>query len=539
MKSVGRLGLTVIGSGPAAVACTYALTKQGYHVTVLDAGTDLERERAQVVERLMPLAYEEWDRPSLTMLREGAGATASGVPLKRVYGSDFPYRGAHEYLGIEHDHVTAFTSLAKGGLSNVWGSAVMPYRPADLGDWPAAARDALPAAYAGVFEFVPLSATVDDLAEAFPLYAQRLHAFAPSPQAKDLLVRLNRHREKLGRHGITFGRSRLAVLADGDAQHGSCVYCGMCMYGCPRDLIYRSGQTLDELGRAGKITYIPNVVVERISDAAEDQDSVSLAVRDRSGKDHGVIEAERVFVACGGIGTAALMLRSLGAEGVSLTMRDSQYFLLPVAALRRAPGVTRSRLHTLAQLFIEIEDQRLSPHPMHLQLYTYNDLYANAMRSMFGPIYPLVSPPASLLLGRLMVIQGYLHSNASSTSSVSLADGKLVLRRQENPAAARSVKAIARMLARNRRSLGFAPIRPMLKVGDLGQGAHIGGTFPMREAPGPFESDLAGRPHGGGRIHPRIHLVDGSVLPSIPATTVTLSIMANAYRIGTHWRQYV
>ena len=31
----------------------------------------------------------------------------------------------------------------------------------------------------------------------------------------------------------------------------------------------------------------------------------------------------------------------------------------------------------------------------------------------------------------------------------------------------------------------------------------------------------------------RIHCIDASVLPSIPATTITLTIMANAYRIGS------
>lgn len=526
-----RLGMTVIGSGPAAVACTYALVKQGYHVTILDAGTDLEPERRQVVDRLMALDYDDWDKTSLDTLREGAGATASGVPLKRVYGSDFPYRGAKEFFNVEPDHVTAFTSLAKGGLSNVWGSAVMPYRTSDISDWPTAVRNALPSAYAGIFEFLPLSATEDDLAETFPLYAQRLHSFAPSAQAKDLLVRMNRNRDKLRQRGITFGRSRLAVQAD-DSPRGDCLYCGMCMYGCPRDLIYRSGQTLDTLIRAGKITYIPNTVVERVR---EDQDTVFLRARERSGSNFTVIEAERVFVACGGIGTARLMLHSLRAEGATLTLKDSQYFLLPIAALNGQPGITRSRLHTLAQVFIEVEDTQLSPYPMHLQLYTYNDLYANAMRSMFGPVYPLVSLPASVMLGRLMVIQGYLHSNVSSTASITLTNGKLVLRRNENPVAKRSVKSIARMLTRNRNSLGFAPITPMLKVGDVGQGAHIGGTFPMRETPGSFESDIVGRPHGARRIH----LVDGSVLPSIPSTTVTLSIMANAYRIGADWRQYV
>jgi len=31
----------------------------------------------------------------------------------------------------------------------------------------------------------------------------------------------------------------------------------------------------------------------------------------------------------------------------------------------------------------------------------------------------------------------------------------------------------------------------------------------------------------------RIHAIDSTILPSIPATTITYTVMANAYRIGT------
>lgn len=526
-----RLGMVVIGSGPAAVAATYALVKRGQHVTVLDAGVDLEPERQQVVDHLARHDPKGWDDASLRMLREGGGATASGVPVKRVYGSDFPYRGAAEHLGLSLDHVTGFSSLAKGGLSNVWGAAVMPYRLSDLNDWPQAARASLPSGYAGVFEMLPLAAAEDDLAATFPLYARRTHTFVPSPQAVDLLDRMGRHRDALRERGISFGRSRLAVRADAEEDDPGCVYCGMCMYGCPRDVIYKSSHTLDALIRARQITYTPHVVVDHLG---ETDDGVRLSVHDpRDGRAE-VIEAERVFVACGGIGTARLMLNSLTTPDTTLTLRDSQYFLLPIVALKGQTGMAKARLHTLAQVFVEIEDERISAYPTHLQIYTYNDLYANAMRSMVGPMYPLVRPLASLLLDRLMVIQGYLHSNESSTASITLDAGKLTLRRNENPGAARRVKAITQALRRNQRRLGFRPIGPMLKVGNPGQGAHIGGTFPMRDEPGPLESDLFGRPYGVKRIH----LVDGSVLPSIPSTTVTLSIMANAYRIATDWSQH-
>ena len=50
----------------------------------------------------------------------------------------------------------------------------------------------------------------------------------------------------------------------------------------------------------------------------------------------------------------------------------------------------------------------------------------------------------------------------------------------------------------------------------------------MRNTPGAGDSDLLGRPLGASRIH----VVDASVLPSIPATTITFGVMANAHRIG-------
>lgn len=40
---------------------------------------------------------------------------------------------------------------------------------------------------------------------------------------------------------------------------------------------------------------------------------------------------------------------------------------------------------------------------------------------------------------------------------------------------------------------------------------------------------MLGRPHGLSRVH----VVDASVLPSIPATTISYLVMANAHRIAT------
>jgi choline dehydrogenase-like flavoprotein len=66
-------------------------------------------------------------------------------------------------------------------------------------------------------------------------------------------------------------------------------------------------------------------------------------------------------------------------------------------------------------------------------------------------------------------------------------------------------------------------------VGRPGKGYHFGGGFPMRASPKQFESDLLGRPFGASRVH----LVDSSCFPDIPATNLTLTVMANAWRIAS------
>lgn len=50
----------------------------------------------------------------------------------------------------------------------------------------------------------------------------------------------------------------------------------------------------------------------------------------------------------------------------------------------------------------------------------------------------------------------------------------------------------------------------------------------MSAQPGIEETDILGRPQGLRRVH----AIDSTVLPSVPATTITYTVMANAYRIG-------
>jgi choline dehydrogenase-like flavoprotein len=519
----------VIGSGPAGVSVAHALLKQGAEVTMLDVGLELEPERSSVVDSLSRSTPDVWSGAALSLLKWNPADDVGVVPRKLSYGSDFPYRDAEGGIPVRQSGVEVFSSCARGGLSNLWGSAVLPYRAEDIVDWPIGV-DVLAPHYRAVFELMPLAAQRDDLEQELPLYASHYASLKPSLQARAFLCDLDAFRETLSRKGIRYGQARLAIQAETIGDRGGCVYCGMCLYGCPRKLIYNSAQSIEMLQARPGFYYTGDVAVDRV---IEEGTEVRLLCRHPSSQLRFILRGERVYLAAGVLGTAKIILASVSAHGRQLTIRDSQYFVLPLLRLKHTKGVAHEPLHTLAQVFLEISACIPGGNPVHLQAYTYNDLYQRALEKRLGPLVHIAGRLSDSLLGRLVVLQGYLHSKDSSAISVRLerraAVDELVLDAMINPQARTHVDGITRKLFKCSRYLRAIPLSPLLQMGKPGGGAHIGGTFPMRRVPGELETDILGRLAGMQRVH----IVDASVLPSIPATTITLSVMANAHRIGS------
>jgi len=514
----------VVGSGPAGVACAKALIARGAKVLMLDAGLELEPDRARIVSQCAGTKPAAWNPDQTAALKGGMAADAAGVPLKLVFGSDFPYRETSEKISWRNHGTGLKPSLALGGLSNVWGAAMLPYRDPDIAGWPVN-NAALEKHYRAVTAFTGLAAQRDDLEEIFPFHCDQPQALRSSRQADLLFGNLNRHRDALRERGWHFGRSRVAVRAADNAKGGGCIHCGFCMYGCPYGCIYNSADTVRELCMQKNFTYQRDVIVTAVR---ENSEKVFIAGYHRVTHAPLAFEADRVYLAAGVIPTAQILLRSQAAYDQPLTLRDSQYFLFPLLLARRTRDVQTEALYTLSQLFIELNQPRISHHSVHLQLYTYSDIIGQAVRKSLGPLKMFARP----LEERMIIVQGYLHSDESATIAMTLRqDGEkdfLQLDAQPNPETRRTVKKVLRELLSQTRRLGGVIVPPMLQLAEPGRGFHCGGSLPMRMASGKFESDTLGRPHGWSRLH----AVDASVLPSIPATTITFSVMANAHRIG-------
>lgn len=516
----------VVGSGPTGTACAMALLARGCRVEMVDVGFSLETAARKQLDHLQAVPASLWHGERIRFLKGDVAANVDGIPLKLAYGSDYPYRTSAGTTDVSCHCADTKLSNAKGGLSNVWGSAIMPYRDCDMDGWPATTRD-LAAHYEAVAKFLPIAAVKDDLEGLFPSFSANERPMPMSPQAAAVLEDWQKNATELAQAGLIFGRSRLAVDAAGSERAGACTRCGLCLYGCPYKLIWSSADTVDALRSHPSFTYRPGLTVRTVHENAQ---GVSIEAESAAGQRVTLVGA-RVYLAAGVLSSTGIMLRSLERVNEPLQMRDSQYFLLPMLRKKGLKGFRRDDLHTLAQLFLEIIDDEVSPFTVHLQAYTYNELYEEPVARMLGPLRAMF--PANAFFSRLFLFQGYLHSHHAQPVKLQLekvAGGDRLMVTGEPSADVDAVlKRVLRKLRRLHRPLGALPLLPLLRRAAPGRGFHSGGVFPMCDRPGRNESDIYGRPDGMRRIH----IVDSTVLPSIAATTVTLTAMANAHRIAT------
>ena len=521
----------VVGSGPSGVAAATGLLARGLEVTLLDTGRTLEKDKAALLQSLQSLPRDQWPETTVNVLKGRMDSSRHGVPNKLIYGSGFAYRNLEEVDDFPSNMILKVSS-AQGGLSNVWGAALLPFHSADIQDWPFPASDLIPH-YQAVFDLLPYSACKDSLVSLLPLYSEKFSCLQPSRQAQQLLNHLSLGRARLNDQGVWFGRSRLAVRAETVNQKPGCVYCGLCLTGCPYKLIYTATETLEFLKRNPLFHYELGV---RVTTVQEHERSVQVEGTREEGDERVVFRGDRVFLACGAYSTTQILLRSSQALNEDIFLKTCQYFILPFITYSGVRGIREEALHTLCQLFLIVADPAVSPHLVHLQGYTYCELFSQTVLNYLGPFGNWFRGHLDWLLGRLVVFQGFLHSNHSPQIRMRLTPGGPGSHVQLMPIFKPETKQVLNRLGRKlgglRKSLGGWPINSLLSVGKVGDGSHIGGSFPMRYQPGKFESDRWGRPFG----FKRVHAVDSSVLPSIPSTTLTLSVMANAHRIATEFQ---
>ncbi len=520
----------ILGSGPAAAGVALALS--GYpdeEIIVIDVGTRLNEHKNSIIDRLASRPTSEWPAEEIESISPRVVRSARhALPEKRSYGSDYPFRDVGQLRGVHALGRTnrSVISGAYGGFSTVWGAQVMPLSAAMFKEWPLG-LDQMEPHYRAILSHIPFAAEEDDLAENFPLFGDAMPLPPVHPRTTMVLAAYERHRKRMQSLGISVGHARLAFDSN------RCVSCGLCLTGCPHRLIYSASHTFDKLITQRRVRYHGGLIAYRLSESGGKARVEAWEAKANSTR---TFEADRVYVACGAFGTTRLVLSSLGHYDEPVTFDESVQFVLPALSVKRTPDPRTVKSFTLNQfnMIVSLDDVARDVSQVH---FYSSDL--SHLDAMPAPLRMRLAHPAAIeLLRHTTLGLGYLPSWVSPRIRVVARQPRgsdLLADLEIGPADSVSsripmLQEVLHRITRAAPYLDLLPIKVMKFVSATAKSYHFGGSFAHAtlDRAGYLNTDRAGRL----KTWRHIHLVDGSVFPSIPATTFTLTVMANAHRIA-------
>ncbi len=543
--------IVIVGSGPSAVAAATVLVDQEFEVEMLDFGNEKENWAKELEARLQNHPVLETD---LTMLKKGLeGGHQNAMSLvdqlvpvlkfafsqgttwdlykKKQFGSQFTYKDVKEYLPIMGEGKNFHRSLAKGGLSNVWGAACYPFTEEDFRDWPLTKGEMDPH-YSAISKLLHLDEKKDSLSDLYPVYHPKASNISLSPQSSDVLMKWSWSEKKLKDRGFVFGHSRLAVLTEDYLERSGCKYCGLCLYGCPYGSIYNSAFTVDELKKSKNFRYRAGLFLRKFREL--DDGKIQLELKELKSGNIVPMECDKLFLGTGTLSTLRIVADSLKMYPTKVSILDNDMFLLPLVKMSDWTPFETDVRFTLSQLVLVIKKNFLCNENIHTQLYSYSSY-------TYDVFLPLVEHlPSSLrrrvknLMYNTFIMFGYLHSKHSTRIYATVVPpgdgglGSIDIDFKENPYRNHIIANFLKLLQRSRRELDLYPLRLGLRITDPGFSGHLCGSLPMNENPRAFQTYPDGLLHGTQSVY----VVDQSTCPSLPAQNITFTAMANAHRIA-------
>src|SRR5262245_4187735 len=307
-----EVDVLVVGSGPSGVNAAAPLVESGLRVRMLDFGN-----RDTEYESLVPgLPFSEIRRGDPDQHRYFLGDRFEGVSFGEVEAGAqltpprrFVERDTHELAPIESETFDPLQSLALGGLAAAWGAGCPPFLDQDLEGFPISHSDLVPH-YEAVAERIGISGEQDDLAP----YMGELKALQPAVEsdtnAQSILTLYRRRRRRLNSGGFHLGQPRLAMLSRPLRGRSATAYRDMDFWSDRERTVYRPRWTVEDLRSQPNFEYVDHQLVESFS--ASSPGEVAVAARAEPGGEQRLHQARFLVLAAGALGTARIVLRSLG-----------------------------------------------------------------------------------------------------------------------------------------------------------------------------------------------------------------------------------
>jgi choline dehydrogenase-like flavoprotein len=510
----------IIGSGPAGVAA--ALKLEGSNACLIDVGDEPAAEfthaslRAALTAGAMrDLLGDNWGMlDNLMDARKTHPKLRAAMVRHVLQGEPYQVFGANGELLIN-----GRGSHAAGGMAIVWGAQLFRYTDADLAEvrnWPITAADLAPH-YADLEAHIGISGLADDMESFLGPVASLLPPVPLGAVAERLLLRYQAKRSARRLRGLRLGRPRLGVLTQPYRGRAAYDFGETEFFATGHPGLYTPRHSLLELRARGRLQYLGGTKLVGFN---EQSDYVELELEDTTTHQCRHLRVRHLLLGCGAMQTARLLLLNHNEPRRVLPFIDHPPSLLPIFF----PAAFGTPLPTYCypiQLVGTVTGYGVRD--MISFYYPGGMLWSDLLPDMPLPV-DVASRALRVLMGGMLVAQIWELSEPTPGNRLQLAeDGSIRI-----DYADRSHYSKLPLLIPALRVLGGITLARLASLPLPTWGFHHAATLPMRHVPEAYET------HPDGRLWDsrRVRVIDGSVLPSLPAKNHSLTIMANAARIA-------
>jgi choline dehydrogenase-like flavoprotein len=525
--------VVVVGSGASGVHVALPLVERGLRVTMLDVGyEDLTYERLIPGDPFVDIRKSDRNqsRYFLGDHFEGVSSNASQSGPQITPPRAYVLKNSQQLAPKRGKNFDALESFALGGLARAWGAVAFPFNDFELSQCGLPAPE-LREHYEAVAARIGVSGRSNDDLRALRGPLGSLQApLRLDHNAEAIFERYARSREDWMRRGIYLGQSFLAVLSEKLGNRRPNSYTDMDFWSNEGQSVYRPNVTLSELQRHPNFSYRSGFLVSKFEEAADG--SVILSGKRLGDAAEEQVGARCLVLAAGSLGTTRIVLRSLGLYDHAVPLVCNAHTYMPCLNLRDLGKPHAEQCHSLAQLTLVYDPTNDGKRLVQAQMYSYRSLFLfRLLRGM--PLPHREGLRVFRSLAPQLVIWVIQHEDLpSGRKHCVLRRGRVAeedcleiefdLSEDDKARQRRAERSISRFL----RNVGCWPtsrVRPA-----HGASVHYAGQFPMTSEQRPMTTELSGRLRGTRAVY----LADGSILAYLPAKGPTLTLMANAYRIG-------
>ncbi len=464
--------LVVLGSGLNGTFISERLIKADKKVVMIDFGLDNNSELLN--------SYDFNDSPNLNF-----------SPKYKIKEKAFSYAGFNKLMQIKTKNFFSIGSLAKGGLSNIWGGGLEMIEREDFSNFPYSIEEIMP-----FFEKVIKRITGQDLNKIIDPEETKVKEILDKNRFRELKDKVdpdNDFRELIPIIAINFSKN-LSNLKNFKKNNE----------------IFNAKDSLNDLIKLDNFEYLESNFIEKI---IKKENSYEIHTNDLKNIEKRIYKARYIFSCLGPLSTTKI-----------------------VAEMENFSGKLKL-LNTPSFKFFGITRNSDSENRIFFGLPFLNFLIKNENNNFSGGIFKLNSQILNLFLitkffpkffknildkyiFKFFFVGNFYCSSNFSDNTISIKNKNFFIEGKKFKRNKKPIPKVLSLLKNSLRSKGFYVIK--FKSSIPGSDVHYGGTIPISQEPKCMQCDLNGRL----KNHKNFYITDSSSLNFLPGkgnTALSLS----------------